>query len=129
MTLRPPIGASLPGALVRRAVIGSPASVDAFTSADGSPRGRLFCGGGARVDLFIGWWPEFFSELGVVLARVATRACGYLRGEQVGNQPVFVRGPHGAIAPEEAGPRTFFAAETDRALDESLDEPFESDRD
>src|SRR6516165_2734126 len=85
-------------------------------------------GRGRRIYPFIGQCPKFLSELAVVLTGVATRACGYLGGEQVGNQPVFVRGPHGAVTPQETRPRTFLAAKTDRAIEESLDEPLESDR-
>ena len=39
---RPPIGAPLPGALVSRAMIGSPASVCCFTSSGDSPSRRAF---------------------------------------------------------------------------------------
>ena len=42
-TLSPPIGASLPGARVSVAVMGSPASCDAVTAAGDSFPSRVFC--------------------------------------------------------------------------------------
>ena len=42
-TLSPPIGASLPGAFVSRATIGSPASVSAFTASGESLPSAAFC--------------------------------------------------------------------------------------
>ena len=51
VTLRPPIGAPLPGARVSLAVIGSPASVDAATSSGDSSASRAFCSGVAGASM------------------------------------------------------------------------------
>ena len=50
-TFRPPIGASLPGARVSLAVIGSPASVDALTASGESFASRAFCSGVAGASM------------------------------------------------------------------------------
>ena len=50
-TLRPPMAASLPGARVSRAVIGSPASSGAVTASGDSFASRAFCAGVAGVSI------------------------------------------------------------------------------
>jgi len=51
VTFSPPIGASLPGALVRRAVMASPASVVAVTSAGESLPSLAFWAGVAAASM------------------------------------------------------------------------------
>ena len=114
-TLRPPIGAPLPGAAVSLAVIGSPASAQsqppratAFPvspSARASPARRCACSTACRTR----------RSVAVVLARVLARARGDLRGEEVRHQPVLIRRPDRAVAPQERRSRAFLAAEAERA--------------
>ena len=50
-TFRPPMGASLPGAVVSLAVIGSPASSVAVTASGESFASRAFCSGVAGASM------------------------------------------------------------------------------
>src|SRR5512142_587833 len=47
--------------------------------------------------------------------------------EQHHDQPVFIRGPCGAVMAKKARPRAFFTAKTERAINEPLHKPFEAD--
>ena len=75
-TFSPPMAASLPGARVSLAVIGSPASSLAVTaSGDSFFSSRLLLRRRRRVDPRVVRRPELRRQLAVVLARVLAR-CG-----------------------------------------------------
>ena len=63
-----------------------------------------------------------------MLAGIATGARRDLGGEQVHDRPVLVGGPHGAVAPQEAGAGALLAPETHRAVVEAGHEPLEAHR-
>src|SRR6202167_663450 len=56
------------------------------------------------------------------------RARGHLRRPQTEDQAILVGGPHRPIPSQERRAGTFLAGESERAADQTIDEPFESDR-
>ena len=83
-TFRPPIGAPLPGAVVSLAMIGSPASVAAFTASGDSFFSRPSARGVAGcVDARVERRAEVRRQLLVVLARVLAGPGRDLGGQQV----------------------------------------------
>ena len=54
-------------------------------------------------------------------------ARGHLGGEQSRGEAVFVGGPDGAVAAQEGSAGAFFAAEAERAVEQTIDEPLEAD--
>src|SRR5215469_15865200 len=63
-----------------------------------------------------------------MLTWVAAGTRGDLGRKEVGNNSVFVGGPHGSVAPQKCRPRTLLAAKADAAIDQPLDKPLESHR-
>src|SRR4029450_10833614 len=132
-TFRPPIGASLPGAFVNLATIGSAAGVGAgprcgHRVARQLLQPRLLFRGRCGVDARVARRAELRRQRPVVLARVLAGPRGDLGGEQVRHEPVLVRRPHGPVAPQERRTRALLAAEADRPAGGPLDEPLEPDR-
>ena len=68
------------------------------------------------------------GELPVGLSGILAGARGDLRGEEVEDDAVLVRGPHRPVEAQERGAGALLAAEADRAVDEPVDEPLEPDR-
>ena len=113
-TFSPPMAAPLPGRRVSLAVIGSPASVAGRRPPRArASRARLLLGRGRRVDARVVRRAELGGQLAVMLARILAGAGGDLRGQQAQDQAVLVRGPHRAVAPQEAGAGALLAAEAD----------------
>ena len=119
-TLSPPIGASLAGARVSLAMIGSPArsgSLDVGWIE--LLRAALFCSGVAGgIDARVEGRAELGGELLVMLTRVLAGAGEDLRGEQVEDRAVLVGRPDGAVATKEAGAGALLAAEAERAVEQ-----------
>ncbi len=88
------MGAWLPGASVRMAVMGSPASVFGGDLRGGefAELGFLFFGG-CGVDALVDGVAVFGGEFGVELAGVFAGDGGHFGGEQAGDEAVFVGGP------------------------------------
>ena len=129
MTFSPPMEASLPGARVSLAVIGSPASSVSVTASGVSFLKAAFCcRRGRGVDARVVRRAELRGQIGVMHAGVFAGAGGDLGGQQVQNDAVLVGGPDRAVAAEEAGPRAFFAAEAEEPSNSPVGEPLESHR-
>ncbi len=124
------MGASLPGARVSLAVIGSPARPDALTL-DGSSfcKPGLLLGGRRGIDPGVQRRPVLGRDVAVVLAGILAGAGEDLRGQQVEDRAILVGRPDGAVSSQEAGAGAFFAAEAERPVDQSRGEPLEADRD
>src|SRR5580704_5573196 len=86
--------------------------------------GALLFRGCGRIDSRIKGLAEAGSDLAIMLARIFTRACGQLSGQQSQDEAVFICGPHTAIVAEEARARAFLAAETAGAIEQSRRKPF-----
>jgi hypothetical protein len=127
-TFSPPMAASLPGALVSLAVIGSPASVDAADRSGDSLPSFAFCSGVAGRRCACSTARRTRPRVPVVLAGVLAGDGGDLGGEQVHDQAVLVGRPHGAVAAQEARAGAFLAAEAERAVEQPGGEPLEADR-
>ncbi len=130
VTLTPPIGALLPGALVRICSIGSPASsvmrtccrsslAELLLSALASP-GASTRSAKRRA--------EILCQRAVVLAGISAGARGDLRRQQRRHDAVLVGGPHAAVDAAERGAGAFLAAESQVPVEQSRDEPFEAHR-
>src|SRR6185369_9942586 len=63
-----------------------------------------------------------------MFTRVFPGARRNLRGKQIHSQTVFIRRPHGTVAPKETCARTLFTAEANRAVHETRHEPLETYR-
>ena len=128
-TFTPPIGASLPGARLRMRWIVSPAScVQRTCSGESADEPLLLRRGGRRLDPVGDRLAELARQLAVDLAGIASGARGDLRREQRRDDAVLVRRPHRAVAAEEGGARALLAAEAERAVEQTVDEPLEADR-
>ena len=129
-TFNPPIGASLPGARVSFAVIGSPASSVAVTASGESFLRRFFLlGRGRGVDAGVIRRAERGRQLLVMDAGILTGACRDFRREQAEDEAVLVRAPDRAVTPQETGAGAFLAAEAAGAVEQARREPFEADGD
>src|SRR5262252_6880788 len=118
-TLRPPMGASFPGAVVSVFRMGSLASVGAATASGDNASSFLFC---------VVRSSELGGQLLIVHARVSARVSRDLGRQQIRDKPVLIRGPDRAVPPQECRPRAFLTSETERAVDEPLHEPLEPHR-
>src|SRR5690606_2918347 len=67
-------------------------------------------------------------KLGVVLRRVLSCSGEDLGGEKIEDDPIFVRGPGGAVGPQEGGASTLLTAEPHLPAEQAVDEPLEADR-
>src|SRR5215471_18953173 len=113
MTLTPPIGWPSPGAEVR----------------GGHPLEHgLLLGCGLRVGALVDRRAELSREVLVLLAGIAPRARGHLHGEEAHDQAILVGGPGRAVPAEERGAGALLATESERAVQETLDEVLESHR-
>src|SRR5208337_1067911 len=63
-----------------------------------------------------------------MLPGVFASASSDLRGQQVHDRPVFIRGPHRTVTAQKARSRTLFSPETARAVNQSRNKPFEANR-
>ena len=114
------MAASLPGARVSLAVIGSPAS-----SASCTASGESFCEQGLLlrrgrgVDARVERSAELGRQLLVMLARDPCRSGRDLGGQQVHDRAVLVGGPDRAVAAQEAGAGAFLAAEAAGAVEQT----------
>ena len=129
-TFNPPIGASLPGARVSFAVIGSPASSVAVTaSGDRFPEEVFLLGCGRSVDAGVIRCAERGRQLLVMHTGVLTGACLDFRREQAEDEAVFVRAPDRAVTPQKTGAGAFLAAKAAGTVEQARREPLEADRD
>src|SRR6266404_8500814 len=80
------------------------------------------------IDPLVEEFTQFMGEVVVNLAGITTGPCGHLGGQQAEDQPVLVRRPDRPIEAQERCPGAFLAAEADRAVEQTIDEPFEADR-
>ena len=65
----------------------------------------------------------------VELAGILAGAGQHLGGQQAEDQAVLVGGPDRAVAAQEGGAGALFTAEAERAVEQSVHEPLEADRD
>src|SRR5687767_9834962 len=61
-----------------------------------------------------------------MFAGIFLRPRSNLRGKQIHNQTVFIRGPDGTIAAKKTCTRTLFTAEANRAMEKTRHEPLET---
>ena len=119
--------ASLPGALVRMDWIFSPASSFDVTCSGVSFASSFFCAGVARrVDALEQRLAELARELAIRLAGIAPGARRDLRRQQRRDDAVLVGGPHAAVLAQERRARALLAAETERPVEQAVDEPLEA---
>src|SRR5687768_11330487 len=71
---------------------------------------------------------ELTLEGVVYLARILARPRQNFPGQQCGYDSVFIRRPGCAVDAQERGARAFFSAKAERAIAQTLHEPFEPDR-
>src|SRR3984885_8216636 len=83
--------------------------------------------GGGGVDAFVDWGAEFLGLGGVEFAGIAARAGGHFGGEETQDEAILVGGPNRAVGAQKAGAGAFLAAETECAIVQAVDEPFEAD--
>src|SRR5450432_3126862 len=87
---------------------------------------RLLRGGRGLVDARVIRRAELRTQLLVVLPRIFTGDGGDLCGQQIEDDAVLVGRPRAAVSAQEARSRALLAAETERAIEEPGDEPFEA---
>ena len=128
VTLRPPISAPFPGALVNLAVIGSPASSFAARASGRSDFKSFFLRRRRRqIHARVIRTAKFLGQFLVPGAGLTSGRRNDLRGEQRENDAVFVRRPNRSVAAEKAGAGALLAAEADRSVEQTLRKPFEAD--
>ena len=66
------------------------------------------------------------GDLPIVFARIFAGPAKNLSREQAQYGPVFIRGPHSTVKPQEARAGTLFSAEAKLAVAEARHEPFET---
>ena len=71
---------------------------------------------------------QFIGQCTVSLARVATGTGSHFRCQQGRNQTVLVSAPNAAILTQERCTGALFTAKTQRAVEQTVGEPFEADR-
>src|SRR5262249_39071814 len=89
---------------------------------------RLLLRRDGRIEALVKWLAELPCQLTIMLTRLASRPGGDLRRQQVGHEPVLIRGPNRAVAAQKGRPRALLAAEPERPIDEPINEPFEAHR-
>ena len=128
MTFIPPMAAPLPGAPVRIARTVRPPALVASTCSGESCLKPLFCSGSpARRSARNG--VRIRGSARVEFAGIRAGDRRDLRRQQAQDHAVLVRGPHRAVAAQKRRACAFLAAEAERAVEQPVDEPFESDRD
>ena len=129
ITFNPPMGAPLPGACVRMLSIFSPASSARAYLLRRELRQRCFLlRGGRRLDAIVDGFAELARQLAVDLAGIAAHARGDLRRQQGRDDAVLIGRPDAAIETQERRAGALLAAEAQRAVEQAIDEPFETDR-
>jgi hypothetical protein len=71
---------------------------------------------------------EFMRERPINFAGIATLPRRDFRGKQTGDESIFVRCPNAAIQAGEGGSCALLSAKTERAIEQTVDEPLEADR-
>jgi hypothetical protein len=106
----------------------SPASSVTVTSCRDSAVPFSLLRGRRNRDSIIYWIAEFVRQIEIQRARVTTHARCDLRGQQRGDDPVLVSGPHRGTPAQKSRTATLLAAKPKTAVKQSRGEPFESDR-
>src|SRR5262249_35581434 len=87
----------------------------------------LLRGIGRRINAFIEEFTGVLDQGCVDLAGITARLRRHLGGQQPQDYPILVRGPDRSVAAQEGGTGPLLAAESQRAVKKSVDEPFEAD--
>src|ERR1019366_6873818 len=89
---------------------------------------RLLRGCRRRVDPLVERHTQFAREIIEDLARIPPSTRGDFGGEQSGDEPVLVCRPNRAVSLQKRCPGALLPGEPERAAEQAIDEPFESDR-
>ncbi len=87
---------------------------------------RLLGGAGGLIDPGVTRLAELGDDILIVLSRIFARYRQDFCSQQIQDDAVLIGGPDAAIVPQKTRPGTFFAAETQRAVEQAVDKPFEA---